>query len=188
MSEFLASVVEAARKTRTRWRIIPCGGREQAYGAFVDAINHEPEVYNVLLVDSEVPVPTDVTPHALSERDAAAKLPKGIDEGQLQWMVACMEAWFLADPEGLVRHFGNTLDTRKLPRATLAESRTKQQINRALKMATSPTPAGEYRKIRDGAALLATINPVTVRSHCRWCDRLFTVLHTAIDPGSGQAG
>ena len=62
MSAFLKAVVDAVRKRRIRWRVIPCGGRQQAYDAFVDALANEAEVFNVLLVDSEDPVAIAVSP------------------------------------------------------------------------------------------------------------------------------
>jgi hypothetical protein len=91
-------------------------------------------------------------------------------------MAACMEAWFLADPAGLKRHFDGNFDAGKLPAAAHAESRTKTDINNALKKATRNTRAGEYRKIRDGAKLLEKVDPAQVRKHCKWCERLFQTL------------
>jgi len=91
-----------------------------------------------------------------------------------------MEAWFLADPAGLKRHFGGNFDSGKLPPANQAETRTKSDINDALKQATKGTKAKEYKKIRDGAKLLARVDSAEVRKHCRWCDRLFQVLAEAI--------
>ena len=162
--------------------MIPCGGRKQAYDAFVDALEKEPEVFNVLLVDSEDPIAITVPPWKhLAERPGDGwSEPAGTDEARCQMMVACMEAWFLADPAGLKKHFGGNFDTGKLPPADQAETRTKSDIDDALKKATSPTPAKEYRKIRDGAKLLEKVDPAEVRKHCKWCDRLFQTLSGAI--------
>jgi hypothetical protein len=182
MSAFLKPVVDAVRKRRIRWRIIPCGGRKQAYDAFVDALAEEPEVFNVLLVDSEDPVAITVPPwnHLKSREEDKWEQPAGADDERCQMMVACMDAWFLADPAGLKRHFGGNFDGRKLPPANQAESRTKSNISDALKRATSLTPAREYRKIRDGAKLLEEVDPAEVRAHCEWCERLFQTLGKAI--------
>jgi hypothetical protein len=182
MSAFLAPVKVDARKHRIRFNVIACGGRGQAYGAFVDAMKNEPEVLNVLLVDSEEPVPITSSPwkHVKErEGDNWNKPPAATDE-QLQMMVACMEAWFLADPKGLKEHYGGNFDTGKLPAANLAESRTKADINDALKKATKNTKAKEYQKIRDGAKLLEKVDPAVVRKHCQWCERLFVDLGTVI--------
>ncbi len=42
------------------------------------------------------------------------------------------------------------------------------------------TKAKEYKKIRDGAKLLEKIDSEAVRKHCKWCERLFTMLGNAI--------
>ena len=95
-------------------------------------------------------------------------------------MVACMEAWFLADPDGLKKHYGGNFNEKALPPANQAETHTKDTIKKALKKATRPTPASEYQKIRDGAKLLETIDPTEVRGQCRWCERLFQALAKTI--------
>ncbi|MGC9261275.1 MAG: DUF4276 family protein [Phycisphaerae bacterium] len=185
-SAFLDSVRELARKKAIRWQLVICGGRSQTYAAFVDAVKQEPEVFNVLLVDSEDPVAISVSPWAhLQNREGDRwTQPRGVDDSQCQMMVACMEAWFLADPAALKRHFGGNLDAGKLPAANLAESRTKDNIQNALRQATRNTPAKEYLKIHDGGKLLKCVKPEVVRTHCKWCDRLFAQLEKTI--GGGQ--
>jgi hypothetical protein len=181
MSAFLKPVRELARQSRINWRIVPCGGRQAAYDAFVHAMSNEPEVFNILLVDSEDPVSSDNPWTHLRNRPGDGWVqPAGADESRCHLMVICMEAWFLADPATLKRHFGGNFDDRKLPPPTQAESRTKQDINGVLKKATANTPAREYRKLRDGVELLKCLNPAEVRKHCRWCDRLFATLERTI--------
>jgi len=182
MSAFLKPVVDAVRARRIRWRVIPCGGRRWAYDAFADALEQEPDALNILLVDSEDPVAVTVLPwdHVKQREGDKWDRPASAGDTHLQMMVACMEAWFLADPEGLKAHFGGNFDAAKLPPANLAESRTKADIETALRQATRNTKAKQYRKIRDGARLLETIDSVTVRRHCQWCDRLFAALGKAI--------
>jgi len=182
MCTFLGSVLCEVRRRRIGWQVIPCGGRKQAYDAFVDALEKEPEVFNVLLVDSEDPIAITVPPWKhLAERPGDGwSEPAGTDEARCQMMVACMEAWFLADPVGLKKHFGGNFDIGKLPPANQAETRTKSDIDDALTKATRPTPAKEYQKIRDGAKLLEQVDPAEVRKHCKWCERLFHTLGGAI--------
>jgi hypothetical protein len=181
-SVFFREIRELARNKAIQWRIIPCGGRGETYGAFVDAVKKEPEILNILLVDSEEPVSIDASPwcHLAKRQLGGWAKPAGADDRRCHMMVACMEAWFLADPDGLTRHFSGNFDRVKLPTANLAESRTKADITDALKQATRNTKAKEYQKIRDGAKLLEKINPVEVRKHCRWCERLFVELERAI--------
>jgi len=182
MSAFLKPVVDQVRSRRIKWRVIPCGGRREAFDAFVDALNNEPAVFNVLLVDSEDPVEITAKPwtHLLSRPGDGWAKPAGADDSCCQMMVACMEAWFLADPEGLKKHYGGNFNGKALPPADQAETRTKDNIDDALREATRPTPAKEYQKIRDGAKLLEKVDPAEVRKHCKWCDRLFQKLGETI--------
>ena len=179
---FLKPVVDKVRERRIRWRVISCGGRRQAYDAFVDALKNEPDVFNVLLVDSEEPIAITLSPWAFlrGRPDDGWPKPAGAADVRCQMMVACMEAWFLADPAGLKMHFGGNFDCGKLPAANVAESRPKAVINNALKKAAKNTKAREYRKIRDGAKLLERVAPGEVRRHCKWCERLFKTLGDAI--------
>ncbi len=181
-SEFLKSVRELARSKGIRWQLIICGGRSQTYASFVDAIEKEPETYNILLVDSEEPVTSSASPwtHLLNRQADRWHRQPNTGDAQCQMIVVCMESWFLVDPAGLKRHFGGNLDITKLPAADHAETRQKEAIADALRQAVLPTPAREYKKIRDGAALLKCINPDEVRKHCKWCQRLFTDLEAAI--------
>ncbi|RPI60427.1 MAG: DUF4276 family protein [Planctomycetaceae bacterium] len=182
MSAFLKPVVDEVRSRRIRWRVIPCGSRKQAYYAFVDALDNEPDAFNMLLVDSEEPVAITESPwtHLLNRKADGWKQPAGADDDRCHMMVACMEAWFLADPTGIGRHFGKNFDAAKLPAAALAESRTKKDIEEALKQATRNTSAKEYKKIRDGSKLLEMVESSAVRKNCKWCQRLFKVLGKAI--------
>jgi hypothetical protein len=179
MSDFLKPVVNAVRKDRIQWRVIPCGSRKQAYDAFVDALNKEPDVFNVLLVDSEDLVAANtVSPwdHLKNREGDKWDKPEGADDARCQLMVVCMEAWFLADHDGLKRHFGGNFDCKKLPPVERIETCAKTTINEALKKAAKNTKAKEYHKIRDGAKLLGKIDSSKVRKYCKWCDRLFLTL------------
>ena len=116
-NRFLLPVVEAARMCGGYCRPIVCGGRKEAYKKFCDALLKEPEVFNVLLVDSEDPVAITVAPwtHLLDRPGDGWAQPPGADNARCQMMVACMEAWFLADPAALKDHFGGNFDERALP-------------------------------------------------------------------------
>src|SRR5437660_3151545 len=123
MSEFLLYLRKHVQAQRRSWRVIPCGGRQEAYDAFVDALDKEPDVFNVLLVDSEDPVAIGVSPwdHLKKRKGDEWDKPTGADDTRCQMMVACMEAWFLADPDGLKKHYGGNFEEAKLPPANQAE-------------------------------------------------------------------
>jgi hypothetical protein len=182
MSAFLEPIVSKVRERRIRWLLVVCGGRQQTFEAFCHALVEEPEVFNVLLVDSEAPIAITVPPwtHLRNRAGDRWTQPAGADDASCQLMVACMEAWFLADPAALHKHFGGKFNAKVLPPASQSESCTLAQINDAFKKATRATPAKEYQKIRDGAKLLEKIDPAEVRKHCKWCERLFKTLRDAM--------
>ncbi len=92
----------------------------------------------MLLVDSEDPIAITVAPwtHLRDRVGDGWVQPAGADETRCQMMVACMEAWFLGDPANLKEHYGGNFDETKLPPANQAETRTKTDINNALRQAT----------------------------------------------------
>jgi len=199
MNAFLRPLVDAARKKRIRWRIIPCGGRSQTYDAFKNALKTEPDVFNVLLVDAEESVKDRNKPWAhLKQRKGGewSKPAKATDE-QCQLMVVTMETWFLADAEALTNLFRETrgFDASAFPAmpvepsppkpgeapippkpATFLESKNKSAVNAIFKKAFKGTQAREYRKIVDGARMLEVVDPAKVRKQCPSCERLFLTL------------
>lgn len=182
MSEFIKPVIARTGKKGVRWQVIARGGRRETYDAFAHALTENPECYNILLVDSEEAGADMNFPwkHLLNRKGDGWKRPVSATDEQCHMMVVCMEAWFLADPDGLVRHFGSHFDKSKLPPADRAENTGKDAICAALTKATKDTPAKEYKKIRDGAKLLGKIDPEKVKAHCAWCDRLFNTLEHLI--------
>jgi hypothetical protein len=56
MATFLAAIRDRARALRWNWKVVPCGSRVAAWEAFQHEVEQNPEVFNVLLVDSEDPV------------------------------------------------------------------------------------------------------------------------------------
>ena len=186
MSEFLRSIRDRARRRGVFWNVVPCGPRKEAYDKFQKALENKPDWCNVLLVDSEEPVVDgrSAWEHLRHRKGDGRRRPADAGDEQCQMMVVCMEAWLLADPDGLAKHFGGRFDKSKLPPPDQAENRTKDAITVALRQATRDTPAGEYKKIRDGARLLAAVNPGTVRNCCTWCDRFFTMLEYTLGAAS----
>lgn len=185
MSAFLKPAVTVARRKNIRWRIIACGGRTRTFDLFKDALKKEPHVISVLLVDAEEFGPFLNPPkpwkHLKHRKGDEWDQPEGCADDHCQLMVICMEAWFLAHPDAIAKHFGKNFDRSKLPAPNLAESRSKSNINTALQQAAKNTAAKEYKKIRDGAKILAIIVPSEVRKHCKWCERLFTTLGKFLD-------
>jgi len=178
MSEFLQPLVQLVRQQGVRWRIIPCGSRNEAFADFCDALTNESGVFNVLLVDSEtLPTTTNSPWSHLSQRkgDEWTKPTSATDE-HCHLMTACMESWLVVDRDALKKHFTKGFDESKLPLPQYVETTEKEKIADALSKATKGTTTGSYGKIRDGAKLLALADSSLVRKHCKWCDRFFKTL------------
>jgi hypothetical protein len=182
MSAFFRQTREMARKKGVGLRIVACGGRRETYDAFVHALRADADRHNMLLVDSEGAIADGVSPwsHVRDQKSDGWKRPTDVTDAQCQLMTVCMEAWFLADPAGLEKHFGGRFDVSQLPLPDHAEGTDKEIIAIALQRAARSTRARGYHKIRDGVKLLETVNPATVRKHCKWCDRLFDTLETLL--------
>jgi len=147
----------------SRLRIVAGGGREQTFDKFRTAsLNSRSGEASVLLVDSEGPLMADTPVEHLRIRDGwefATLL-----NYKVFLMVQTMEAWFLADREVLVSYYDGGFLLNSLPGSpTDIESIRKEDVEAALRKATKKTKTkGEYHKINHGAALLASIDPITV--------------------------
>jgi hypothetical protein len=177
MSTFLKPLVEMARQKRCRWSITCCGGRNQACDAFLDALQNEPEKFNVLLVDSEAAV-TGLPRAHLRLRDQWNL--DAAQEDQVQLMAQCMEAWLAADPEALAEYYDQGFNAQALPRRVKLEEEPKAKIYAALENATRQTQKGGYGKIKHAGDLLKRVSQAKAKNRCAHCQRLFTTLETKI--------
>lgn len=170
MSAFLKPLSDEARKNRCHWKIVSCGGRDEARGAFLYQLSVAPNVFNVLLVDAEAAVVAKPREH-LRRRDgwdlAAAQ------EDQIHLMVQTMEAWLLADPEALASYYGQRFNRSSLPRQANLEKVEKAVLYSTLETATKNTQKGEYGKIKHASELLKKINQNKVHARCPSCKLFF---------------
>jgi hypothetical protein len=179
MEVFLASLKQTVISAGWRWRLIPCGGREQTYRRFHDAWSDGNATIVVLLVDAERPVREEARRHLISYD--RWDLPSDTAD-IVHLMVQTMETWIVADREALADYYGQGFHAQALPRAENLEGVEKTRIATALSRATRTTRKGEYHKIRHGGALLARIRPGVVRERCPGCDRLFVEIGRLILP------
>ena len=170
MSAFLEPLVDLARQRRCRWSVISCGGRDQAFDAFVDAVEKESAAFNVLLVDSETAVSALPRAH-LKQRDGWNL--NAAQEEQVHLMAQCMEAWLVADPEALADYYGQGFNGGALPRRLNLEEEPKPQIYAALESATRHTQKGSYGKIKHASDLLKRVSQEKAKTRCQHCHRLF---------------
>ena len=162
--------VNRAREKRIRFDLISGGSNVETVKDFLRSCRENPSDLNVLLVDSESPAPSAAAAiRALRSRsywDASA----AVDDGQINFMVQAMEAWFIADRRALATHFGNRFNADGLPSPRNAESISPQgltdSITQALRASGGWRGRRRYDKARDGARLLELLNEATVRQNC----------------------
>ncbi|MGA7340740.1 MAG: DUF4276 family protein [Terracidiphilus sp.] len=173
---------ERASNKRLSLIFICCGGRQDAYEAFQNAMHVNRERVNALLVDSESPidpVPADRTQDALirvahlRRKDGSGGREQGdgwtlSDDlaARIHLMVQCMEAWVVADPDALESFYKKNFKKDRLPKRDNLEEESKADIYAKLERATAGTQKGEYGKIKHASILLQRIRPDEVAQRC----------------------
>jgi hypothetical protein len=180
---------EAARIKRMSWKVVPEGGRDQAFQAFSNAVRQNPAVINVLLVDAEEPLHLGaVNPDPKAEASARVEHLrkrdkwdfKGTDPARVQLMVRAMEAWIVADVDALQKYYGQGFNPAQLPARQNLEDEPKASLYSALSNATrNARTKGEYAKRRHAAELLPLLDVTKVARRCprfevftAWLDRV----------------
>lgn len=154
-----------------------CGSRNDAYDDFKTALTSTvPDVYPVLLVDSEAPVEQPTSWLHLQARDGWDQ-PEGAEDDQAQLMVQCMETWCVADRQALQTFFGQDLRGSALPPLNDLEARPKDDVQEALVNATRECGRRKsYQKGRRSFELVGRIDPVELKKRLphfvRLCDML----------------
>jgi len=177
MHAFLKPLVDLARQHSYHWKTIPCGGRNQTWNAFSDALKTEPGMFNVLLVDSEDKVKGLPRAH-LGEQDKWNL--QGAQEEQVHLMAQCMETWLVADPEALAEYYDQGFNANALPGRLNLEDEPKSEIHAKLRLATRQTQKSPYHKIKHAGELLKRVKPEKAKTRCSYCERLFKLVETKI--------
>jgi hypothetical protein len=131
------------------------------------AARTHPHAWNILLKDSEGPVPTDA-------RTLCKKL--GIDPANVNnvfWMVEVMESWFLADPDALNQYYGQGFAASAIGTTQDVERIPKSEVLDRLKRATRRATKGTYNKVTHAPRLLEHLNANRVQEHASNCRKLF---------------
>ncbi len=170
MDEFLGPIKQEARNKYWRWKLVPCGSRNDAFNGFKNAVRNGVAGIIVLLVDAEGSVETFAREH-LKSRDGW-DLSFAADD-KVHLMIQTMETWIVADTEALADYYGQNFQESALSSRNDLEIATKTEIAQALKQATRATQKGVYHKIRHASDLLKRIDSSKVRNRCPSCERLF---------------
>ena len=168
--------------------LIPSGSRRNACEDFLMSLESYPDVFNVLLVDSESPVAENRTAweHLRSRKDDQPWIlaTDGLDDDCCHLMVQTMEAWFLADIDALNEFYNGGFKEdylRKRLGNQSVEKVAKYNLSKWLISATNKTSKGKYHKTRHAPKLLALLDIDKVRKASPSCDRLFTTVTKIIE-------
>lgn len=171
-----------SREKRGSLKFVCCGGRQQAYDAFINSLTVNPKTMNALLVDSETPispVPQNKVEDAkarvahLKQKDGTAGRGQGdgwelrnVPPERVHLMVQCMEAWIVADPDALETFYKQNFKRESLPKRSDLEQEPKADLYEKLRNATKETTKGEYGKIKHASKLLLIIDPEKIANRC----------------------
>lgn len=180
MDAFLDPLKQAARARSWRWKLVCCGGRQEAFGAFIRAWQNGANTITALLVDAEAPVAAGPRAH-LQARDGWTL--DAVPDDAVHLMIQTMEAWIVADAAALAAYYGARFNRNALPHADDLETIAKDNVAAALKRATSATQKGAYHKIRHASELLPLIDRSIVSRRCASCARMFDILGALIASG-----
>lgn len=178
MDEFVRSLKTAARERGLLWKLVACGGRQEAYQAFINSHRDTNYSIRLLIVDAEAEVTNGPREH-LRNRDQWNLT--AVPETSVHLMVQTMETWIIADQAALMRYYGADLLVNALPQTTDLETVAKVDIARALAHATERTSKGRYHKIRHATDLLKQVSPQTVQARCPSCRRMFATVSGLIE-------
>jgi hypothetical protein len=177
-NQFFNEIYQSGNDSNIKVTFMLHGSRRNAYEKFCFALIKNPEVYNVLLVDSEDPVQEfgKCWQHLKDRPDDRWDRPDNVNDDQCQLMCQAIEAWFFADPDGLKSYYGQHFHIGALSRTSNVENIAKRtQINN-LETATRGTTKGRYHKYDHLPGILMTIDPLKVKNRAPHCARIFDTL------------
>lgn len=173
-SAFLKELVAIARDKRIGWKLVACGSRDSAYDDFCTGIKSSPNVFHVLLVDSEEAVKTSSMWSHLKQRDPKWNCPAGINDDHCFLMEQSMETWLIADRDALARYYKQGFNEKALPDTQNIETVNKKLLMKKLIAATEKSKSkGPYHKTQHGFDILAMSDPKVIRKSASHCKRLF---------------
>jgi hypothetical protein len=175
---FFKEIVEAVREKRLEWSVVACGSRNSTFDDFNTALKSHPDAFNVLLVDSEGPVSSDVRSH-LKQRDRWDL--SAVDDEQCHLMVQFTESWLIADVACLKRYYGKGFIEKRIPKGNNVELISKDDVETGLKGATSKTQKKTYHKARHCPQILKVLEASKVRAAAPHCERLFATLEQVVN-------
>ena len=173
-----ASRINRWRRRGIRFNLLAGGSRYETVKDFLDSCRSNPSDLNILLIDSESAVSDARRSIRALRRHRVWEAGVRCEDGQVNFMVQAMEAWFVADRRALVSHFGARFNANALPNPQNAESIAPGSLVAAIERGfpRRGRRGRRYDKIEDGEKLLGLLNPDTVSRHCPNFRRLMDFL------------
>jgi len=178
---FFRELKEAARERKISFKIIPSANTQSTYDDFIRSVENSPQSFNILLVDSDLPLEENETARGFLQKKFKKWDLKKIADEQCHLMVQIMESWFLADKEKLAVFYKQKFNINALPKDKNVEKIPKTTVEKSLANATKNTQPGEYHKINHGGKILELIDSAKVRDSAPNCDKLFQAIIKAIE-------
>lgn len=177
---FFRDLKSAAREKRISFKIIPAGNTQSTYDDFIFSVEHSPQSFNLLLVDSDEAVAEDKTARGFLQNKYKKWNLQAVKDDQCHLMVQIMESWFVADVDALKSFYGKDFKEGAIPKNKNVETIAKETVEKSLETATAKTQKAEYHKIEHGAKILELVNPQKVRDAAPYCERLFKIISQEI--------
>ncbi|HEX3149243.1 MAG TPA: DUF4276 family protein [Gemmataceae bacterium] len=161
--QFLQPLADhATNKGIRRFQCIAGRGGSAVTDTFANPLPKDQGALRILIIDSEGPVADVSKPWAALN---PKKRPKWATDSDCYLMVQCLEAWLLADRDGLKAHFDRTktcFNEKKLKKWPNLEALDRKTVQRAISDATSSckNPYGHA----DGNVLIAIVDREKLKS------------------------
>ena len=172
--------VNHARQQRIRFKLIAGGSRTEAVKDFLRSCKSQQSNLNVLLIDSEGPILDTASAIRSLRSQSFWDGSVACDDEQVNLMVQAMEAWFIADPQALINHFGRGFNIKALPTPQNAESVSPSDLTIAIRKGLRNSGRRRYDKVTDGLKLLQLVDHAKVGQYCQHFQRLMDYLSRAI--------
>lgn len=174
--KFLAELHKTARNNGYQsLEVVRGQGRADTFRRFSHYKKQYPHDLCVLLADAETEVPegTFVWDVVAQREGDKWQCPDWATEQHLYLMVVFVETWLLTDQEALATYFKRGFKMSSLPTTNL-ESRSKSDVENALKQATKDCKNGPYRH-GQASEIIEFVRPARVQT-LKHGQRLFAVL------------
>lgn len=155
------------------------GSGREAFKAFKHALKSPDDTFVVLLIDSDAPVAQSRLQH-LKQHFRWDDLPK-VSEAQCHFMAQMMESWFIADAETLAGYYERGFKRNRIPKSLNVEQVGKDEVLKALSIASEETSKGKYHKTRHAPEILQRLKHDVVRKKAPHCEVLFQTLADVIN-------